>query len=75
MPRHFFHVVYGPTVVRDDEGILLQEFNAAEVQQSFLEVLREHGEQPESFDEQRLEVANEDGEMVMTVPFDRASRT
>ena len=69
MPRYFFHVVYGPTFFRDEEGILLQEFDAAEVQQSFLEVLREYGEQPESFDEQRLEVANEDGEMVMTVPF------
>ena len=69
MPRYFFHVVYGPTVVRDDEGIFIQELNAAEVQQSLREILWEHGGQRESFDEQRLEVANEDGEMVMTVPF------
>lgn len=71
MPRYFFHIKYGNTVVVDEDGIDLHNLDSArvEVLESIRQILSEPGMEYEDVAGQKLEISDEAGETVLIVPF------
>lgn len=67
MPHMYFHLRTCNEFHRDDEGC--EVFNIAEAQEHILEVVRELGEDVDPL--WSFEVVDQDGELVMTVPFSK----
>jgi hypothetical protein len=71
MPRYFFHLKYGNTLVVDEEGLCLHDLDRARVEviDSIRQILGEPGIEHEDIDGQKLEISDETGETVLVVPF------
>ncbi len=72
MPRYYFHVRNGPSVDQDHDGMDLPDLEAAhaEALRTASELL---GEVPGFGPQTMIEVTDEAGRMVLTVPFSEAT--
>jgi hypothetical protein len=70
MPRFYFNVRDGETVYLDNEGTELDDLEAA-VAEAHKDILYIYNEMllPGAFDGQRIEVVDEQGQVVATVAF------
>jgi hypothetical protein len=69
MPRYFFHLKADTGTVVDDEGLFLPDINRARfgILQIVDEILSERGVEPVVICGQRLEIADETGETVLSI--------
>lgn len=71
MPSYFFHICDPAGSLRDEEGIVLPDVDAArtEAVQSARDILAETVRAGEVVDGRRFEVADETGQVLFVVPF------
>jgi hypothetical protein len=74
MPRYFFHVVDGEERLEDAEGVPLPDERAARKMAVHIarEIMAESLRNGEPIDGQVFEVADENGEVVIRMPFKSA---
>ena len=70
-PRYFFHIKYGNSVIVDEKGICLHDLDSArfEVIECLREILSDARFAHEDVDGQKLEIVDEGGETVLSIPF------
>jgi hypothetical protein len=76
MPKFYFHIVTGDTVLEDPDGSELPDLDAAraEALQSARHLLADKVRNGEVIDGQRFEIRNGSGDLLATVAFREAIR-
>ena len=75
MPRYFFNLRDGHNLDEDDEGVELPDFEAARAEaMATVEEIRDELSDGHATSNLELEVADETGRRLLTIPFFRGSR-
>lgn len=71
MPRFYFNVRDGDTLIADQEGVEMPGKTAAaeEAKQAARDLLAERVKYGEPLESKRFEVVDDDGETILTLPF------
>lgn len=71
MPRYFFNIRDGGSIIVDREGIEMPSVKAVreEAEQAARDLLADKVKFGAAVDGQQFEILDDDGKMVMTVPF------
>lgn len=71
MPRFYFHVRDGDTLITDQEGVEMPGNAAAaeEARQAARDLLAERVKYGEPLEARHFEVVNDNGETILTLPF------
>jgi hypothetical protein len=71
MPRYFFHVRNGSELIPDPKGVELPDLRSApdELQRAVREVLNEDAFRSELGANRQIEITDEQGRLVLLIPF------